>query len=127
MQQLSQLVPHSQPVFGALLAGGDVRSAVVCLSLCVAVCLGPEDFSSPALQVPSLPLLPVGTLCLCHAWWVTVSCEGARDCPAAPEQALGSPASLLAETCPGSEVSWWVFFCFVLFVCLPGGGRGGGR
>ncbi|KAM7117101.1 low density lipoprotein receptor adapter protein 1-like isoform 7-T10 [Ciconia maguari] len=56
------------PVFGALLAGGDVRRAVVYPSPCVAVCLSPEDFSSPALQVPSFPLLPVGTLCLCHAW-----------------------------------------------------------
>ena len=92
-----------------------MRRATVCLSPCVAVCLSPEDFSSPALQVPSFPLLPVGTLCLCHAWWVTVSYEGAGDCPSAPEQALGSPVSLLAETCPGSEMSWWV--CFVLFVC----------
>ncbi|XP_072714115.1 low density lipoprotein receptor adapter protein 1-like isoform X2 [Ciconia boyciana] len=38
------------PVFGALLAGGDVRRAVVYPSPCVAVCLSPEDFSSPALQ-----------------------------------------------------------------------------
>lgn len=33
------------------------------LSPCVAECLSPEDFSSPALQVPSFPLLRVGTLC----------------------------------------------------------------
>jgi len=127
VQQLSRLVPCSQPVLGALLAGGDARRAMVFFSPCVAVCLSPEGFRSPALQLPSFPLLPVGTLCLCHAWGVTVSCEGARDCPTVPEQALGSPASLLAETCPGSEVSWWFFVCFVLLVCLPGGGRGGGR
>lgn len=89
-------------------------------SPCVAVCLSLEDFSSPALQVPSFPLLPVGTLCLCYAWWVIVSCEGAGDYPATPEQALGRPASLLAETCHGGFL-----FCFALFVCLPGGGRGG--
>lgn len=37
---------------------GDSRG----LSPCVAVCLSPGDFSSLALQVPPLPLLPVGTL-----------------------------------------------------------------
>lgn len=48
---------------------------------------------------------------------MTVSREGAGDCPAAPEQALSSPDSPLAETCPGSEVSWWFFVLVCLFVC----------
>nr|XP_047911164.1 uncharacterized protein LOC106049323 isoform X2 [Anser cygnoides] len=39
-----------------------------------------------------------GTSYPCHAWWVTVSYEGTGDSPAAPEQALGSPAWLLVET-----------------------------
>lgn len=90
--------------------------AVVCLSPRVAVCLSPVVFSSPALQVPSFPLLPVGTLCLCHAWWVTVSCEGAGDCPAAPEQALGSPATLLTDL-PRQHGVMVGLFCIVLFVC----------
>lgn len=90
--------------------------AVVCLSPRVAVCPSPVVFSSPALQVPSFPLPPVGTLCLCHAWRVTVSCEGARDCPAAPEQALGSPATLLTDL-PRQHGVMVGLFCIVLFVC----------
>lgn len=73
------LTPLLSPGEGALCAGAvspcsPLATCVRCspgwtgcenshgLSLCMAVCLSPRDFSSPALQVPPFPLLPAGAL-----------------------------------------------------------------